>query len=131
MGKHAEPVADNTTPQPVIIVGSYFWANWSAVTDALGSVIDMHPRIQLITSGCPTGAEWFASEYVKGLGDDHPVPVTMRDEELARVEHAIVLGFVRNGSPGATAVLDKLKRIFWTRIISDDTFEQHSEWGLR
>jgi hypothetical protein len=129
MGAHSANVIDDTPSQPLIIVGSAHWDTWGTIQNAIEGILENHPRIQLITSGCPTGAEWFAAEYISSMG--HPAPVTMRDEELINVRNAIVLAFIKDKSPGATAVTRRLRRLFWTRVFRDDTYPQHTEWSRR
>lgn len=130
MGAHSAYAIDDTPSQPLIIVGSAHWDTWGTVRDAIAAILESHPRVQLITSGCPTGAEWFATEYIKALDDQVP-PVTMRDEELINVRNAIVLAFIKDESQGATAVTERMKRVFWTRVYREDTYPQHSEWSHR
>lgn len=114
--------------QPLIVVGSHDWDNWGAVGDAIRGVSMAHSNLAIITSGCPTGAEWFAREYAAGQGwTTH----AMRDEDQLNVEHALVLGFVRNGSNVAQTHLARLRTRFWTRIIQDDTWPQLSGWEAR
>lgn len=130
MGAHAAEVIDDTPLQPLIIVGSATWDAWGTIEDAIARIIENHPRIQLITSGCPTGAEWFAASHVAAMGNQ-AAPVTMRDEELTNVRNAIVLAFIKDQSSGAVVVANRLRQVFWTRVHREDTYPQHSEWSRR
>lgn len=131
MGKHtAEGGIETPAPQqqPIIVVGSASWDNWGAIESALDNATSKHPQPIILTSGCPTGAEWFAREYAKGRGwTVHE----MRDEEFIRVEHAIVIAFIRNESSGATRVTNQLRNKFWTQTMTDNVAPQHTGWEER
>lgn len=126
-------------PKPtlvLIVVGSFNWTNRGAVTDALHDIWRQHgePNVQLVTSGCPAGAEAFARELAAGFDWTH---MALRDEELDKVQSALVLGFLTADDPvydpgyEAAKVVDWLKGRFWTRIYRETTVRQVSPWSRR
>lgn len=117
------------TPTTVIVVGSYEWAFRSVVADSLIGwwVAAGQPPVQLVTSGCPAGAEAIAREVGESHGWQH---VTVRDEDLARVD-GLAFAFVKDASAGAERVLESLRPAHWLRVLRDDTSRVVSQWGER
>lgn len=114
----------------IIVVGSFFWDNRGAVTDAIIDVLGNHmtSTATIITSGCPSGAELFANQLADERGWTKAV---VRDEDMGNIKNAVVLGFIRDGSKGASRVLDGLSKSHWTRVYRDDTVKQLSAWTER
>lgn len=129
MTKHRAEAEEALPAQPVIVVGSYHWDNLSAVGEVLraaGEKYDDH--IVLITSGCPSGAEWYAERVAERYGwPAHH----LRDEEQVNVENALVFAFIRDGSSGASGQLERLSRRFWTKVMRDDDIPQLTGWEGR
>lgn len=124
------PPAPQKPVQPIIVVGSFDWEGNGAVQEALINWINAHDGVtpMLITSGCPQGAELAARALGEVMSWQMQI---MRDEELVQVSNAIVFGFIRDESEGATRVLEQLSRRVWTRIFRDETVRQASAWVQR
>lgn len=125
-----------TPPEPgaqvitLIIIGSFGWTNRGAVSDAINELWMLHDKtsFQIVTSGCPQGAEAIAREMAVGFG--WPV-VNIRDEELSALPSALVLGFIKDRSLGASELLKTVEEKFWTRIYAETTVRQVSGWVNR
>lgn len=129
MAKHRADTIEAPPQQPLLVVGSHDWDNWGAMETALAEIIGAHPNILIITGGCPTGAEWFARQKAEAYG--WPMR-SMRDEDMLKLENAIVLGFIKGVRPSATeALLQSLRVRFWTRIIRDEVHPQRTGWEDR
>lgn len=132
-GEKPEPPAPPTPPTPaltIIVVGSYAWTNKGTVSDALVDLWESHgqPPIQLLTSGCPLGAELIARDLALGFGWE---VVTVRDEELVNIPNAIACVFIKDGSRVASKLAADLERKMWTRVHSEYTVRQVTEWSNR
>lgn len=134
--QHAELPSDpgEIPPAPapivVVVVGSFAWDNSGAVTDALVNLWQSHDRVplHLVTSGCPNGAEAIAVDMAGAFGWSVS---SIRDEELLSLPSALVLGFIKDRSVGASDVLEHLEEKFWTRIYTERTGRKVSAWASR
>jgi hypothetical protein len=126
---------DLTVPPPpvnpvtVVVVGSADWSQNALVGAVLQEWWENagHPPVQLVTSGCPTGAEAAARQLFPQWH-----LVTVRDEGLAELRDILVFAFIRDHSPGATAALKALRRTSpWERVIRDDIRRNVSPWVNR
>lgn len=126
--------ADKNLPAPapllVVVVGSFAWDNSGAVTDALVNLWQTHDRVplHLVTSSCPNGAEAIAVDMAGAFGWSVS---SIRDEELLSLPSALVLGFVKDHSLGASEILERLEEKFWTRIYTERTGRKLSAWASR
>lgn len=122
------PVLDRVT---VVVVGSQSWEAGAAVEEILSNWWINHgqPPVNLVTSGCPDGAEAAARKFAAGNGWDL---IQMRDEELQRLAGAIAFVFIRDQSVGASNVLVTVEQAkMWHRVFRDDTVRQVSAWADR
>ena len=116
-------------PTTIVVIGSADWVLPSVVGAVLHEWWEGagNPPVQLVTSGCPTGAEAAARELYQ-----HWHLVTVRDEGLVELQNVLVFAFIRDRSPGATAALKLLRRRGpWERVIRDDTRRNVSPWISR
>jgi hypothetical protein len=116
-------------PVTVVVIGSADWSQHAVI----GSVLQEwwenagHPPVQLVTSGCPTGAEATARMLYPNWHN-----VTIRDEGLTELHDVLVFAFIRDHSAGATAALKALRRHHpWERVIRDDISRNVSPWASR
>lgn len=138
-----DPVNDpETEPEPspgpideprvqVIVVGSFDWASPATVVDVLDTWWTNHgqPPAQIITSGCPHGAEAIAREYA--MRNNWQL-VQVRDEELVTLTNAIAFVFIKDHSPGAEKALGWIEMAkLWHRIHREETVRQVSPWADR
>jgi hypothetical protein len=115
----------------VIVVGSFAWENEAAVRDVLESWWHEHnsPHINLVTSGCPRGAE----ETARKIGAEHGWTLTqIRDEELILMSQAIAFAFIKDESAGAEQAVAWLEMgKIWHRVVREDTVRTVSPWATR
>lgn len=125
-----EVVEQPVPPILLVVVGSFAWTNRGAVMDAMVELWHAHNDhpFQVVTSGCPAGAELVARDMARDFGW---VSTILRDEELDQLPSALVLGFVKDDSRGASALLLRLAGKFWSRTYTERTTRQVSEWAHR